>query len=108
MEGFVHEEEEAMAPMRPVREGDVSLVSRRESDASWTSVLYMRKHLVDVQNNLDEFLQHEKMSQFVHPWSSRMWQDMFPISLGATRFHFGEQASPHYPVSRKTESPHLD
>ena len=41
MESFVHEEEEAMVPMRPVQEGDVSVVSRLEGNASWTSVLYI-------------------------------------------------------------------
>jgi hypothetical protein len=51
-----------MIPMRPVQEGDVSVVSCLEGNASWTSVLYIRKHLVDVQKNLNNFLQHERMS----------------------------------------------
>ena len=65
MEGFVAEEEVAMVPvpMRAVQKGEVSLVSRREGDIIWTSVLYIREHLVDVQTNLDDFLQHERMNK---------------------------------------------
>ena len=64
MEGFSLEEKEpALQPNRPVNENDVSLVSRREGGTTWISVLYIRKHLVEVQKKLDDFIAERRKDQ---------------------------------------------
>ena len=46
-----------------LQEGDVSTVVRREGGARWTSVLYIRAHLVAVQKELDNFIQSQQLDQ---------------------------------------------
>lgn len=64
---FVKEDQEPpLQPNAPVPlvEGSVSLVFRREPDSAWTSVLYVRKHLVGVQTLLDEFMQSDRKNRY--------------------------------------------
>ena len=62
---FVKEDKEPpLQPNAPVKEGSVSLVFRREPDSVWTSVLYIRKHLVCVQRLLDEFIQSDRKNRY--------------------------------------------
>lgn len=59
MDLFVKEENEPPLQQaeRKVKRGDVALVSRQEGEILWTSVLYIRKHLISVQQKLDDFFQ---------------------------------------------------
>ena len=65
MENFVQETDEpALEPSdRTAEKGDVSLVFRREAEVSTTRVLYIREHLVDVQKELDDFMERPNKSQ---------------------------------------------
>ena len=51
-------------PRNAAEEGSVSVVLRREGTTSWTSVLFIREHLVHVQKLLDEFLQSDIKDQY--------------------------------------------
>jgi len=62
---FVKEEEPPL-PLQESEEristfesGNVALVSRREGEICWTSVLYIRQHLISVQQKLDYFFQDD-------------------------------------------------
>ena len=59
MDLFAKEENEPplQQAQRKVQRGDVALVFRREGEISWTSALYIREHLISVQQQLDDFFQ---------------------------------------------------
>lgn len=61
---FVEEYEPTLQPTgRQCAKGDVASVFRQEGDSAWTSVLYIREHLVDVQRRLDEFVSDESKTK---------------------------------------------
>lgn len=61
MEDFLEEKEDSLKPAgRPVQEKDVCLVRRREDPVEWNAIVYIRKHLIDVQKQLDDFMNHAK------------------------------------------------
>jgi hypothetical protein len=68
MGDFVLEEEPPalITPDKLFEEGDVSAVTRREGSTTWTSVLYIRGHLVAVLKELDDFMESERLNQLLY------------------------------------------
>ena len=62
---LVEEDEPTLQPTgrRQCVKGDVALVFRQEIGSTWTSVLYIREHLVDVQTRLDDFVTDESKTK---------------------------------------------
>lgn len=85
MANFVFEEEEEVPlqeKAQSLEKGDVSLVLRREQQDTWRTALYVRGHLVDLQKELEKFIESGKANRlyvkdppgcgktcFLYPWA---------------------------------------